>query len=176
MALGKTRRRTRKFTPPTLMLTSLMDMFTIILIFLLFSFSESPETIKLDRNLELPKSSSQSQQSQTVKIFLTKNKLSVNDEVMAVVDGATIEGLSVEDPKASALFQKLRLLYTQKSNYPDETEAQADPHNDRPGKDSAEPHLMLLCDKTHAFKTIHPVIEAASLAGFPNFQCAVLQE
>ena len=47
MALGSQNRQKRKTVPPKLMLTSMMDMFTIILIFLLFSFSEEPETIKL---------------------------------------------------------------------------------------------------------------------------------
>ena len=39
MALGNMRSRDKKFVPPKLMITSMMDMFTIILIFLLFQFS-----------------------------------------------------------------------------------------------------------------------------------------
>jgi hypothetical protein len=57
MPLGDIRQRSKKFVPPKLMITSMMDMFTIILIFLLFQFSEKPETIHLMKDIELPKCS-----------------------------------------------------------------------------------------------------------------------
>jgi biopolymer transport protein ExbD len=162
MALGQRKKRTQKFFPPKLMLTSMMDMFTIILIFLLFSFSENPETMKLEQTLELPKSSSTCEYSKAVKIVLGKNELRLNDEIMATVNGSMIEGLSGSDPKASSFFQRLQTL--------NKTEQGA--------SDSQQPerHILFLCDKSHSFKTINTVIKAAGLAGYPNFQFAVLQE
>ena len=68
MALGKKKMRSQKFVPPKLMLTSMMDMFTIILIFLLFSFSEHPEDLKLDKDLELPTSTAEGEYQETIKI------------------------------------------------------------------------------------------------------------
>ena len=166
MSLGINRRRGRKFTPPALMLTSLMDMFTIILIFLLFSFSESPETLSLDQQLELPRSSSEAEYSNTVSVLLSKKELRINDQTVARVDGASIEGLSGGDPKDSAFFRKLNALYGEREKSPKGAAGGA-PENT---------HLLLLCDKSHSFKTIHQVIKAAGLAGYPNFQFAVLEE
>ena len=165
MALGKSRRRTRSFRPPALMLTSMMDMFTIILIFLLCSFSETPETLKLDHYLELPKSSSEAQYTKAIKVILTKKELRLNDEVMATVQGGTILGLSdVPDPKTSSFFQRLQTFY--KTDVENQT-----------GSDQDHPrHLLLLCDKSYSFKTINTVIKTAGMAGYPNFQFAVLQE
>jgi biopolymer transport protein ExbD len=162
MALGQRKRRTQKFFPPKLMLTSMMDMFTIILIFLLFSFSENPETMKLEQTLELPKSTSTCEYSKAVKIVLTKNELRLNGEIMATVHGSVIEGLTGDDPKSSSFFQRLQTFY-------------------KTGKDGTEnqppeQHILFLCDKSHSFKTINTVIKAAGLAGYPNFQFAVLQE
>ena len=54
MALGNMRPLAKKFVPPKLMITSMMDMFTIILIFLLFQFSEKPEMIQMQKDIELP--------------------------------------------------------------------------------------------------------------------------
>ena len=85
MALRKSKRRSKKFVPPKLMLTSMMDMFTIILIFLLFSFSENPEHIKLDKDLELPRSSSKAEYSDAVKLLLSKKELRLNDELIATI-------------------------------------------------------------------------------------------
>lgn len=163
MALGKSKKRSRAFRPPALMLTSMMDMFTIILIFLLCSFSEAPETLKLDQDLQLPKSSSESEYSKAIKVILSKKDLRLNDEVMATVSGSVIHGLSdVQDPKTSSFFQRLQTFYKSKSDNG------SDPV---PAK-----HLLLLCDKSHSFKTINTVIKAAGMAGYPNFQFAVLQE
>lgn len=163
MALGKSKKRSRAFRPPALMLTSMMDMFTIILIFLLCSFSETPETLKLDQNLKLPKSSSESEYSKAIKVILSKKELRLNDEVMAMVNKGIIQGLSnAQDPKTSSFFKRLQ------ANYKSRTENEAGDENPK--------HLLLLCDKSHSFKTINTVIKTAGMAGYPNFQFAVLQE
>lgn len=161
MALGDRRRKKQKYLPPKLMLTSMMDMFTIILIFLLFSFSENPETLNLGKNLDLPRSNSQAGYQQAIKIVLSKTELLVNDEVMAEVQNHEIVGLPVEDLKSSSLFQRLKTY--RETNKLEDSEAEAQ-------------HVLFMCDKTHSFTTINTVIKTAGLAGFPNFQFAVLEE
>jgi biopolymer transport protein ExbD len=164
MALGKRKRRTQKFVPPKLMLTSMMDMFTIILIFLLFSFSETPETLRLDKNLELPHSSAEAGYTKAIQIVLSKDELRLDDEVMAEVRGHRILGLTPDDPGASTLCQRLKARRAeQKAEAPEDATSQA-------------PHILFLCDKSHSFKTINSVIKAAGMAGYPNFQFAVLEE
>jgi biopolymer transport protein ExbD len=143
------------------MLTSMMDMFTIILIFLLFSFSENPETLHLGKNLDLPRSNSEAGYQQAIKIVLSKTELLVNDEVMAEVQNHEIVGLPVEDLASSSLFQTLKTYRETHKLEDSESEAQ---------------HVLFMCDKTHSFTTINNVIKTAGLAGFPNFQFAVLEE
>lgn len=162
MALRRHKRPRQKFVPPKLMLTSMMDMFTIILIFLLFSFSENPETLKLGKDLELPRSNSEAGYNKALKIVLSKKDLRINDEIMAEVHDRQILGLSPDDLKSSALYQRLK---TSRQEFrPD-------------GEDSQKTaHVLFLCDKSHSFKTINQVIKTAGLAGYPNFQFAVLEE
>ncbi len=161
MALGDRNRRKQKYIPPKLMLTSMMDMFTIILIFLLFSFSENPETLKLGEDLDLPRSTSESSYTKAIKIVLSKSELRVNDEVMAQVRNRQIVGLPTEDLKSSSLFQRLKTYRVSHKMEDSESPAQ---------------HVLFMCDKTHSFTTINNVIKTAGLAGFPNFQFAVLEE
>jgi biopolymer transport protein ExbD len=164
VALGKRIRKPQKFVPPKLMLTSMMDMFTIILIFLLFSFSTNPETFKLDKDLELPHSSAELGYQKTIQIVLSKNELRLNDEVMAEVRGHSILGLSPDDPASSTLYRRLKAKRAeQTARVADDATGQA-------------PHILFLCDKSHSFKTINSVIKAAGMAGYPNFQFAVLEE
>jgi len=162
VALGKSKRRSKKFVPPKLMLTSMMDMFTIILIFLIFSFSEAPEDLKLDKDLELPRSSTKTEYQEAVKIVLSQKELRLNDEVMALVEGRGIAGLRDDDLEGSSLFQRLKTFRAESENTEDD---QVSPS-----------HILFLCDKSHSFKTINTVIKTAGLAGYPNFQFAVLEE
>ncbi len=164
MALGRRKRQSQKFVPPKLMLTSMMDMFTIILIFLLFSFSENPETLKLDKNLELPHSSAELGYQKTIQIMLSKTELRLNDEVMAQVHNRRIDGLVADDLTSSTLYQRLKAKRAEQKASPPDTENQQ------------APHILFLCDQTYSFKTINNVIKTAGMAGYPNFQFAVLEE
>lgn len=166
MALRKLKKPRRKFVPPKLMLTSMMDMFTIILIFLLFSFSENPEKLKMGNDLELPASNTEAGYNKAVKIILSKKDLRIDDEVMAEVRNQKIVGLSSEDPKSSSFYQRLK-TYREES---DSAAADADSSREQP------PHVLFLCDKSYSFKTINQVIKTAGMAGYPNFQFAVLEE
>ncbi len=164
MALRKLKRNRQQFVPPKLMLTSMMDMFTIILIFLLFSFSEEPETLKLGKDLELPRSNTEAGYNKAIRIVLSKKDLRVEDEVMAEVRERKIVGFTSldDDLKTSALYQRLK---TSRDEFVPE-----------PGSTNQTPHVLFLCDKSHSFRTINQVIKTAGMAGYPNFQFAVLEE
>ena len=101
MALGKTRRRSQGFVPPKLQITSMMDMLTIILIFLLFSFSDTPENLTLDKDLELPTSTAKLNYSDNIKLVLSQKSLQIGDEVIAHLNGGKIVGLDPDRLKDS---------------------------------------------------------------------------
>lgn len=161
MALGKLSRRSRKSSPaPRLQITAMMDMFTIIMIFLLVSFSSKPETMRLDKDLELPKSMAKLDYNKTIKLVMTQTSLQLEDEVLATLNGDTFIGLDPKKLKASSLYQKLRAF---------RSEVDAKPEEER-----EQNHLLFLCDRRNSFKTINQVIRTAGMAGFPNLQFAVL--
>jgi biopolymer transport protein ExbD len=162
MALGNMRNHSQKFVPPKLMITSMMDMFTIILIFLLFQFSEKPETITLMKDIELPKSTAKMEHEENIKLVLTQNGLHIGEELIAQVQKGRIIGLDLQNPKASVLYQRLA---QQLANSLVET-----------GTTQPKNHILLLCDKRHSFKTINSIVKTAALAGYPNFQFGVLKE
>ena len=161
MALGERKRKKAQFIPPKLMLTSMMDMFTIILIFLLFSFSSDPESMKNMRDIELPVSSTRVDYSDSIKIVLSSEDLKLNGEALATLEKENIVGMDPEHLKDSSLFLKLKELYDEKGV------GEEDVHKER--------HVLFMCDRHHSFKTINTVIKTAGLAGFPNFQFAVLE-
>ena len=71
MAFGTMRKNTKEFEAPKLQITSMMDMFTIILIFLLFSFSTKPDTIQLAQEIKLPESVAKQDYKENIKLVLS---------------------------------------------------------------------------------------------------------
>ncbi len=171
MSLADRRRSRKPFLMPKLMITSMMDMFTIILIFLLFSFSDSPEKIQLKKDLELPHSSAEEDYNDSLRLILSQGNLILDGEVLATVSGENIVGLDPGKLKASRLYRK---LIERKSSA---EHGKKDPiGNNEFSSAVKKDQILFLCDKRHPFKVINPVIKAAGLAGFPNFQFAVLRE
>ena len=162
MALGNIRSRSKKSVPPKLMITSMMDMFTIILIFLLFQFSEKPENIHMLEDIELPQSTAKMDHTETIKLVLTQKGLHINNDLIAGVRKGKVIGLDPQNPKASVLYQLLEKEYAKTVQKSD-------------AKQPKE-HILLLCDKRHSFKTINDIVKTAALAGYPNFQFGVLKE
>ena len=162
MALGNLSNRSQKFAPPKLMITSMMDMFTIILIFLLFQFSEKAETLHLMEGIDLPVSSAKMEHEENIKLILTRNGLHIGEDLIAQVNKGTVMGLDLQNPKDSVLYQRLAQQFAKSAV----ESGDAQPKN----------HILLLCDKRHSFKTINSIVKTAALAGYPNFQFGVLKE
>jgi len=174
MALGKVSARHRKTSVPKIQITAMMDMFTILMIFLLVSFSTKPENTKLDHTLELPESASKQEYSDSLKLFLTTTALKVGDQTLAALDGDEIVGLDgdVEFLKNSELYKALK-AHREKADQ-EALEQQAAGEGEGDEKSRAEKHVLFFCDKKLPFKTVNQVMKVASMAGYPNMQFAVL--
>lgn len=162
MALGKKKKNARQFVMPKLQITAMMDMFTIVLIFLLFSFSDKPETVNIDKELDLPQSTAKMDYNDTIKMVLSHENLKLNDTVVAELENGRITGLRPDRLKDSDLFRKL-------SFYREEMDREME--NEKKGN-----HILFFCDKRIPFKTINSIMKTAGMAGFPDFQFAVLRK
>jgi len=170
MSLYSKRHRRKPFVVPKLMITSMMDMFTIILIFLLFSFSDNPEKIHLEKDLDLPHSSAQENYNDSIRLVLSQGSLTLDGDTIAIVKEGRLEGLDSTRLKDSDLYRRL---------VAHRTSAEAARKNtgiDQQSNMKSENQILFFCDKKHPFKIINPVIKTAGLAGFPNFQFAVLKK
>ncbi len=156
MALGN--RQKKAFVPPKLQITSMMDMFTIILIFLLFSFSNNPESMDLEKGVFLPESNSKLDYKDSIRLVLTQDSLKLDGEIVSVVKEGILENMDV-------LFEKLKgyreVADKLKATMPEEERRE---------------HILFMCDKTHSFKIINSIVKTAGRAGYPNFQFAVVEK
>ena len=134
----------------------------------------------MNKELDLPVSSAELEYNQAAKIILSREELLLNDEIMAVVENNKIVGLDPDNLEQSALYQRLRAYRTEQlDKLPAEAPATdadtAETAATNAGKNESTSHVLFLCDKSHSFKTINNVIKTAGLAGYPNFQFAVLE-
>jgi biopolymer transport protein ExbD len=172
MALGN-RKNKKRFTQPKLQLTSMMDMFTIILIFLLFSFSNDPQNLTYDKEVLLPKSTAKLKFSKNIKLVLSQKSLQLEDKVVAQIEDGKIKGLDPKDFTKSKLYKSLK-KHQEEFNLKAENNKEA--NLDETAMKESSQHVLFFCDKRHSFKTINNIIKTAAMAGYPNFQFAVLQK
>jgi biopolymer transport protein ExbD len=160
MALGQRRYQKKSFVIPKLQITSMMDMFTIILIFLLFSFSDNPEKLNIEKGMMLPKSTSQVDCIENITVLLTSDSLKIGKLHIADVNQGVIQGFDRKHPEKSELYKHLLTMR----------------HNLDPKKNNENSAIVIFCDQRVPYKTIHQVVKTSGMAGFPNFQFAVLQK
>ena len=158
--------RKPEFIPPKLQITAMMDMFTIIVFFLLFSYSEKPNEIDLDKGINLPESIAKIEHQNAVKLFLTQSYLKIDDQAIAKISGNKIEGFDPENPEKSGLYLKLKEYRAKKV---------AGKVAGKESESSSELHLLFFCDRDVPFEMINQVVKTAAMAGYPNFQLAVLE-
>src|SRR5438128_10520239 len=72
-------------------ITPMMDMMTIILVFLLKSFSSSTSAITFDSNLQVPKSVTQLKPKLAVTVTLTKKVILVEGDAIAPINAGRVD-------------------------------------------------------------------------------------
>jgi biopolymer transport protein ExbD len=90
---GRMRRKV-EMTHEDLNLNSLMDILTILLVFLLKNYATDPLVIEPTADLQIPKSTSMVPPNATVSVWVTKSAV--------LVDNQVIPGLEVKDGKVAA--------------------------------------------------------------------------
>ena len=140
--------------PAKLNITSMMDMFTIMLIFLLLNFAPDSADLKLDKELTLPTSISERPYEVAVKVALTRSELLVGEDVVAKVEGGKLTQTKM-DGEIIVPLQRALVLQREKI-------------------DLAEKAILLFyADQDAEFALVDKVMKTAALAGYPNFKFAV---
>ncbi len=170
MALGNSRASRPQSEEASLNITSMMDMFTIIVFFLLFSYAEKPDEFEVDKNVDLPASSSVFSYENSVKLFLSEKQVKLEDDIVAQMQNGRVVGLDSKNPQSSALYLKLK-------EHKEKQLAQAKEKALKTGEpEKTDFHVLFFCDRGLPFKTMNSIIKVAGMAGYPNFQLAVLEQ
>jgi biopolymer transport protein ExbD len=143
-----------------LQLTSLLDMFTIILVFLMVSFQSEDKDFVLNSGLELPQSSAKSPFKTGVNMAITKKAVIVEGrEVFKLEEGGEVKEEDLEageiDEVVSGVNSAWKLLKREKGE---------------------EDIVVIQADKELPYRTIHLVMRSAARAGVFRFRLVVEKE
>jgi len=138
-------------------LTSLMDVFTILVFFLLVN-SGSVEILDAPKEVTLPESRVEAKPRETVVIFISPTEVLVQGQLVAMVDEILENKASVLDPIAS------RLAALKENVIGTSTKVIA-----------SSQEVTILADKSVPFIVIKTVMSTCTSEGFENVSLAVTQ-
>ena len=140
---------------PGLNLVSLMDIFTILVFFLLVNSAEVQE-LPSAKSIEMPESVSEQKPRETVVVLVSNEQILVQGEpVMAVADALAVEG-NVIVPLAAALNDQARRLVREES--------------------TADREVTILGDKTVPYRLPREVMATGTDADYGRVSLAVMQK
>ncbi|MBK7950036.1 MAG: biopolymer transporter ExbD [Deltaproteobacteria bacterium] len=139
-------------------LTSIMDIFTTLVFFLLVNQSGT-EVLEAPKQITLPASITENKPRETVVIFISKNEVTVQGEVVATPDGVMTSEATNIAPVAERLAQlRSQVIGTS-------TKAIADSQE-----------VTILADRAVPFTVIKRVMSTCTNEGYARISLAVLQK
>lgn len=146
----------KKHSTFALNITSMTDMFTILLVFLLQTYSTADVEILPVPGLRLPASNATSNPVAGIKVSISKDSIRIDDRVIAAVTNLTVDAKDIDSKDKNFiphLFQELDQLAKKADQGP-----------------AKEGRILLQADEDLPYKTLRKVMYTSSMAGFPQLK------
>jgi len=145
-------------------ITSLMDIMTIILVFLLKSYSTEEITVTPSDDLNLPNSTATLKPELAVNAIVTQAGITVDGVEVVQVSGGVVDPGQKKGQLISPLFDRLKVL----------ADSEKDRHDGNPKVFSPfTGRLLLQVDKNIPFSLVREVMYTAGQAQFSEFKFVV---
>lgn len=148
----------KRSKPAALSLVSLMDIFTILVFFLLVNQAEVAE-LDVPQNIQLPESMAMEPPSQTVVVMVTPEQI--------LVQGEPVASVAEIDAQSSLLIEPLQVALKQQSDRLLRASAQA-------GIEDRE--ITVLGDKAVPYRVLKKVLATCTAADYGKLSLAVVQK
>lgn len=163
MALKKLRKMRREKEPMEVDITSLLDILTILLVFLLQSYNASDLKLDVAEKIELPKSKSEEYGHHAVIVQVGRDyDLWINNQKVG---------------KVTASGEKIDILYDELLKQK-ELEKKELEQNRKVASDGKEPEvekksINLVLDQSVPYEILKKVMHTSAMAGYPEFKFIV---
>ncbi len=161
----------RKLSEPDVVkdlnITPMMDMMTIILVFLLKTFSGSTSTITFDQNLKVPQSTTQLKPNEAVTVTVTKKVILVEGDGVAHITSGRVDPAVKRDGENGYYITPLVDIL--------EKHARKEKKVAELTGVTWEAQLMLVADQTTPYRLLTEVLYSCGQAGYGNYRLLVLK-
>ena len=152
-----------------LTVTSLMDILTIILVFLLKSYSANPVNVTMSSVLKIPESTAHMMAEQAVPVAITQTNILVDDKPVADVSDGEVDASTKRDG-AKGYF--ITPLFDALSKQADKQKRIAKANSSQQFKGLA----LIIADKDTPYRLLNEVLYTAGQAQFGQFKFVVVAE
>ncbi len=143
-----------------LQLTSLLDMFTIILVFLMVSFQAEDKDFVLNAGLKLPASSAGNPFKPAVNLAVTMDAVQVEGvQVYKLLKGGVVADKDFDTGRIEGVVQAVKQAWDNRKKEKDD-----------------ENIVVIQADQSLPYKTIHLVMRSAAQSGFHRFRLVIEKE
>jgi biopolymer transport protein ExbD len=148
-------------------ITPMMDMMTIILVFLLKSFSSSASTITFDSNLQPPKSTTQLKMKLALAITITKKVILVEGDAIAPINLGRVDPTVKRDGENGYYITPLVDIL--------EKHAKRQKKVAELTGEKFDAQLMIIADQTTPYRLLTEIFYSCGQAGYANYRLVVLK-
>ena len=148
-------------------ITPMMDMMTIILVFLLKSFTSTTSVITFDSNLQVPKSLTELKPKLAVTVTVTKKVILVEGDAIAPINAGRVDPAVKRDGENGYYITPMVEIL--------EKHARREKRVAEMTGQKFEGQLMLVADQTTPYRLLTEVIYSCGQAGYGNSRLLVLK-
>ncbi len=153
----------------SLNLTPMLDIFSILVTFLLMSYSTDPTNHDVDQNLELPDSVTLVSMDEIPSIVVNRNEILINNKKVASLENGKVAAADIQQGAVYPVFQEL--LEIAKVN-----KAAADILRGGDEKKAKPGEITIEMDRKHDFEIMRRIMLAGQQAEFVTFKLLVAKE
>ena len=150
----------------TLNLYPMMDIFSILIVFLLMSFSSDPVNHDVNPAIELPDSRTMTSLDEVPAVSVTKTEIIVNDKKVSTLVAGDVPEAERAQGAILAVYEELKKL----------REVGKRVEKDVTGKEKESGTLTMEMDKDHRFQLMKRVMLSAQQAEFITFKLMVAKD
>lgn len=144
--------------PPSLNLVSLMDVFTILVFFLLVN-SSSSEVLETPKTIKLPDSVVDAKPRETLVVFITEEHVLIQGDPVVTTNDVINSKAAVIEPIRDRLLEQQKKIIGIKTK-----------------KIAESKEITVLAHRTLPFKLLKKVMSSCTSAGYGRISLAVIQK
>lgn len=157
----------------SLNLMPMLDIFSILVTFLLMSYSTDPVNHDVDANLELPDSVTLVNMDEVPSIIVNRDEIYINDNKIVTLQNGRVPEDDIQQGAIYSVFKELEKLSAQNKQVFERFSAGRGEDGERVPKPG---ELTIEMDRKHDFQLLRRIMLSAQQAEFITFKLLVAKE